>query len=52
MMSESEGGGRHGKADVGRLREFYSINQFQMRTRGGRESKNLKIFGASYLEAP
>ena len=48
MMSASEGG--HVKADIVReLREFYFINQFQMR---GRESKNPKILLPSYLEAP
>ena len=48
MMSR----GGHGKAHVVRgLREFYSINYFQMRTRG-RGSKILKILWTSYLEAP
>ena len=49
MMSASEGEGNHGK---GRLREFYSVNQIKMRTKGGRRSKNPKILRTSYLEAP
>ena len=32
-------------------REFYSINQIQLQTRG-RGSKNPKIFWISYLETP
>ena len=51
MMSGSEGGGGDGKADVGRLREFYSLNQIQMRTRGEGVTKS-QNFGTSYLEAP
>ena len=44
MMSASEGEGGHGKAEIERrLRELYTTNQFQMRTRGEgvKISKNL-----------
>ena len=47
MMSVSEGGGE----DTGRLREFYCMNQFQMRTRG-KGSKNPKILWTSLMEDP
>ena len=41
MMSSTQGGRGQGKADVLRwLREFHSINQFQMRTRGVKKSEN------------
>ena len=52
MMSASEGGGGHGKADVVReVEKFYSINQIQMQKRG-RGSKNLKIFGHHIWKLP
>ena len=35
-----------------RLREFYSINQTQMRTRWGGGQKIRTFCGSSYLEAP
>ena len=53
MMSASEGGeGGHGKLTwEGRLSEFYSMNQFQMRTRGS-GSKNPKLLWTSLMDAP
>ena len=45
MMSALEGEGDHRKADIVRLHEFYSINQFQKRTRGKRAKRSKNFVG-------
>ena len=51
MMSTFERGGGHGIADVERLREFYSINRFQMQIRGEGVKKS-KSFADVINESP
>ena len=51
MMSASEGGGGHGKADVVREDEFFSINQIQIQPRGKGVKNSEYLAGSSLMRS-